>query len=113
MKKFKRISTYLHLVSHENNTIAEVMGFYEVLLSKVQNVALTVTVGGFVKVEVFHATLESKRVFLVKYMRIKKTNIRIEVGETPFLYPGCSCQRGDWVSTLGLGRASTKWYSFC
>lgn len=40
------------------------MGFYEVLLSKVQNVALTVTVGGFVKVEVFHATPESKRVFV-------------------------------------------------
>lgn len=42
------------------------MGFYEVLLSKVQNVVLTVTV------EVFHATPESKRVFLVKYMRIKR-----------------------------------------
>lgn len=86
------------------------MVFYEVLLSKAQNVALAVTVGGFVTVGVFGIACHTivKTCVCCEIHEDKEVNIRIEVGEAPVLHPGCSCQRGDWVSTLGLRRASTK-----
>lgn len=84
MKTFKLISTYLQLVSQINNT-AKVVGFYEVLLSKVQNAALTVTVGGFFTVGVFGISRHTivKTYVCCGTLEDKEDNIRIEVGGDP------------------------------
>lgn len=61
------------------------MGFYEVLLSKVKNVALTVTVGEFVTVGVFGLSRHTivKTCVCCAIHADKEDNIRIEVGGDP------------------------------
>lgn len=61
------------------------MGFYEVILSKVQNVALTVTVGGFVTVGVFGISRHTrvKTCVCCEIHEDKEVSIRLEVGGRP------------------------------